>query len=68
MKCLRPFRTKNERPNFDGVRNRKPRPIRSQSTLLKYREKIEYVKVKVEINTRHALLSDSENGDCWKTP
>ena len=26
MKCLRPFRTKNERPNFDGVRNRKPRP------------------------------------------
>ena len=27
MKCLRPFRTKYERPNFDGVRNRKPRPI-----------------------------------------
>ena len=26
MKCLRPFRTKYERPNFDGVRNRKPRP------------------------------------------
>ena len=44
------------------------RNIRSQSTLLKYREKIEYVKVKVEINTRHALLSDSENGDCSKTP
>ena len=44
------------------------RNIRSQSTLLKYQEKIEYVKVKVEINIRHALLSDSENGDCWKLP